>query len=309
MKDIISQLTTEQVNEATAQIDRLSTEQMLQLINEEDYKVPEVIRGILPQIAATIDLIVPRLRSGGRLFYYGAGTSGRLGVLDASECPPTYGTPPELVQGIIAGGEGALVRSVEGAEDSEDQGAADVDAHVRDGDVVVGIAASGRTPYVLGAMKRARERGAVVIGLANNAHSPMSELADQMIEAVVGPEVIMGSTRMKAGTAQKLILNMITTATMIQMGKVYGNLMVDLQPSNVKLVHRSKRIIKLATDAPDEQIDTAFAASGGHVKTAIVMLLTNSDAQQAQQLLQHTDGFVSKAISLGDSIGDTLEGN
>lgn len=298
MKDTIIHLTTEQVNGATAQIDRMSTEQMLHLMNAEDNKVPAVVGEIIPQIAAATDLIVQSFRNNGRLFYFGAGTSGRLGILDASECPPTYGTPPELVQGVIAGGMQALIKSVEGAEDSEEQGIADVDARVRPGDTVVGIAASGRTPYVLGAMKRAREIGANVIGLCNNDNTPMRMHAHQMIEAVVGPEVIMGSTRLKAGTAQKLILNMLTTASMIQMGKVYGNLMVDLQPSNEKLIQRSKRIIQLATGAPEKQIDIAFTQSKGHVKTAIVMILTDVNAEQAQQLLHRSGGFVSNAVEL-----------
>lgn len=298
MKEGITHLTTEQVNEATAEIDRASTIRILQLMNAEDRIVPEAVGSAIPQIAAAIDRIVSCFRNQGRLIYFGAGTSGRLGILDASECPPTYGTPPELVQGVIAGGPEALLRSVEGAEDDQEQGRQDAEMHVRPRDVVVGIAASGRTPYVLGAMQRARELGATVIGLCNNAGSPMTEWAHQMIEVIVGPEAIMGSTRLKAGTAQKLVLNMLTTASMIQLGKVYGNLMVDLQPSNDKLVQRSKRIIQLATGAPDEQIEAAFTAAGGHVKTAIVMILAAADYDRAQQLLNHSGGFVRQAVEL-----------
>ncbi|MFC4601793.1 N-acetylmuramic acid 6-phosphate etherase [Cohnella hongkongensis] len=300
MDDSLNLLTTEQRNPNTRRIDRQSSEQILRMINDEDRRIAEVVRGCIPQIAAATDLIVDAFRNGGRLFYFGAGTSGRLGILDASECPPTFGTDPSMVQGIIAGGPQAIKEAVEGAEDSADIGAGDVDAHgVTPRDVVVGIAASGRTPYVLGAMQRARDIGAKVVGLSNNAGSPMRLLADPMIEAVVGAEAILGSTRMKAGTAQKLILNMLTTASMIRIGKVYDNLMVDLQPSNAKLVHRSKRIIKMVTNVEDERVEKAFAESGGHVKTAIVMLMTGSDALRAKDLLEQAQGFVATAIEFG----------
>jgi len=233
------------------------------------------------------------------LFYFGAGTSGRLGILDASECPPTFGTPPDLVQGVIAGGDRAIREAVEGAEDNEALGASDVDRRgVTAGDVVCGIAASGRTPYVLGAMRRAREVGASVIGICNNERTPMRAIAGITIEAVAGPEVILGSTRMKAGTAQKLILNMLTTASMIRLGKVYDNLMVDLQPSNGKLVHRAKRMIRMATGADDTQVEAAYTAAGGHVKTAIVILLAGVNAERAKRLLEEAGGLTACAIRL-----------
>ncbi|MDF2669038.1 MAG: murQ, partial [Paenibacillus sp.] len=227
MSNLLNELTTEQVNPRTSNIDCLTTEEIVRLINDEDRQIAYKIQELTPVIAKAADYIIHSFQNGGRLLYLGAGTSGRLGILDASECPPTYGTDPSMVQGIIAGGDRAIKDPVEGAEDSPFTGAADIDAlNVGPNDTVVGIAASGRTPYVLGAMKRARELGATVIGLCNNHDTPMSGYADLLIEAVVGPEVVLGSTRMKAGTAQKLILNMLTTSAMIRMGKVYGNLMV-----------------------------------------------------------------------------------
>jgi N-acetylmuramic acid 6-phosphate etherase len=302
MDSLLNQLITEQVNENTKQIDRLPTVEVIRLINEEDRKVPEALSGLVPVIASAVDMIADAFRNGGRLFYIGAGTSGRLGILDASECPPTYGTDPSMVVGIIAGGDHAIRNAAEGKEDSPELGAQDIDAHgVKSGDVLVGIAASGRTPYVLGAMRRARQIGAKTIGLCNNYGTPMRECSDLIIEAVVGPEVVMGSTRMKAGTAQKMVLNMLTTASMIRIGKVYGNLMVDLLPTNEKLVHRAKRIIKLATEATEAEIEEAFRASGGHVKTAIVMLLAGTDAQTAKQLLDRGNGFVREAVAKANS--------
>jgi len=298
MNHMLNSLLTEQPHPLTDQIDVLPSAEIVELINREDRRIAELIQPLIPVIAQAADRIVEAFHSGGRLFYVGAGTSGRLGILDASECPPTYGTPPSMVQGIIAGGFRAVKDPVEGAEDSESTGAADLDDHdVNDQDVVVGIAASGRTPYVLGAMKRARELGAGVISLSNNAGSPMSSLADISIEAVVGPEVVMGSTRMKAGTAQKMILNMLTTTAMIRLGKVYRNLMVDLNPSNQKLVHRAKRMIRLATDASEPQVEQAFAEANGHVKTAIVMLMANVDATEAMKRLDTAGGFVRSAIA------------
>ncbi|WP_284644947.1 N-acetylmuramic acid 6-phosphate etherase [Paenibacillus silviterrae] len=297
MQQLIQSLITEQPNERTKQIDQLPTEQILTLINDEDRLIADAIRGLIPQLTQAVDRIVESFRKGGRLFYIGAGTSGRIGILDASECPPTYGTPPSMVQGIIAGGFQAIKDPVEGAEDSEELGASDIDKHGVDAnDVVVGIAASGRTPYVLGAMKRAKALGAGVVGICNNHDTPMSALADIKLEAVVGPEVVLGSTRMKAGTSQKLILNMLTTASMIRMGKVYGNLMVDLQPSNVKLVHRAKRIITMATGASEDVVEKAFNEAGGQVKTAIVMILGEVDCHKATEALAATDGFVRKAL-------------
>ncbi|KZS45499.1 N-acetylmuramic acid 6-phosphate etherase [Paenibacillus glucanolyticus] len=299
MTNTLSQLTTEQPHEHTQNIDQLSSEQIMILINNEDSLITETIRDQIPLIARAADLVVEAFENGGRLFYIGAGTSGRIGILDASECPPTYGTDPSMVQGLIAGGFRAVKEAIEGAEDSEELGAQDINENgISKKDVVIGIAASGRTPYVLGAMRRAKELGAVVVGLCNNYESPMHQYADFVIEAVVGPEVIMGSTRMKAGTSQKLILNMLTTTAMIRIGKVYKNLMVDLNPSNNKLVHRAKRIITLATGASEEEVEKAYHEAGAHVKTAIVMLLANVSAAEASTLLDGTRGFVRGAIDL-----------
>ncbi|MBD0382670.1 N-acetylmuramic acid 6-phosphate etherase [Paenibacillus sedimenti] len=301
MKHLLNELTTEQPNSKTSNIDQLTSEQIVTLINEEDRGVADAIQGILPQIAQAADNIVEAFRNGGRLIYVGAGTSGRIGILDASECPPTFGTEPSMVQGLIAGGERAIKDAVEGAEDNEELGAQDMDIHgVGKRDVVVGIAASGRTPYVLGAMKRSRELGATVIGLCNNYGTPMVEISQLMLEAVVGPEVILGSTRMKSGTAQKLILNMLSTSAMIRIGKVYQNLMVDLNPSNEKLVFRSKRIIRMATGASEDEVNAAFTEADGHVKTAIVMILANASVAEARLMLNQTDGFVRQAIRLAE---------
>jgi len=297
--ELLNRLVTEQVNERTKGIDRLDSEGIMRLINDEDRSVADVVRSIIPNIAEAADWIVEAFRRGGRLFYVGAGTSGRIGMLDASECPPTYGADPSLVQGILAGGLHAFKDPAEAGEDSADAGAADIDAHgVRAGDVVVGIAASGRTPYVLGAMRRAKELGARVVALCNNYGTPMADIADLRIEAVVGPEAIHGSTRMKAGTAQKMILNLLSTTAFIRSGKVYGNLMVDLFPTNEKLVHRAKRIIALATGADDARVEAAFEAADRHVKTAIVMLLAGADAARARRLLREADGFVQRALEL-----------
>ncbi|KOR82005.1 N-acetylmuramic acid 6-phosphate etherase [Paenibacillus solani] len=299
MSNILSQLTTEQPHEHTQNIDQLNSEQIMHLINREDSQITDVIHELIPLIAKAADHVVEAFQKSGRLFYIGAGTSGRIGILDASECPPTYGTDPSMVQGLIAGGFRAVKEAVEGAEDSEELGEQDINENdINENDVVMGIAASGRTPYVLGAMRRAKERGAVVVGLCNNYHSPMHHHADFVIEAVVGPEVIMGSTRMKAGTSQKLILNMLTTTAMIRIGKVYKNLMVDLNPSNNKLVYRAKRIITLATGASEEAVEKAYHEADAHVKTAIVMLLANVSAAEASQLLDGTSGFVRSAIDM-----------
>ncbi|OWA35292.1 N-acetylmuramic acid 6-phosphate etherase [Saccharibacillus sp. O16] len=297
MEHLLGSLTTEQPNPNTSNIDQLDSTSIMTLINDEDRLIAERIRPLIPQIAAAADQVVEAFDAGGRLLYVGAGTSGRIGILDASECPPTYGTPPERVQGLIAGGFKAIKDPVEGAEDSEALGAADIDElEVGERDVVLGIAASGRTPYVLGAMKQAIHRGAVTYGLCNNAGTPMAELGVPVIEAVMGPEVVMGSTRMKAGTSQKLILNMLTTTAMIRSGKVYRNLMVDLNPSNEKLVFRAKRIIGLATGADEATIERTFAEADGQVKTAIVMLEARVTAGEARTRLEASRGFVHGAI-------------
>ncbi|MDF2718858.1 MAG: murQ [Paenibacillus sp.] len=298
----LERLITERQNERTRDIDKVSTVRMLELMNDEDERIAAAVRRTIPEIGKAVDMIVARFRLGGRLFYVGAGTSGRLGILDASECPPTFGTNPELVQGIIAGGDTAIRKAVEGAEDNEEMGAQDIErCGVGENDVVVGIAASGRTPYVIGAMKRAKAAGAGVVCVCNNPNTAMSQHADIAIEAVVGPEAVLGSTRLKAGTAQKMILNMLTTASFIQMGKVYGNLMVDMQATNVKLVNRAKQMIRMATGAPEDEVEQAFQATNGHVKTATVMIATNSPYEQAATLLEQSQGFVREAIRLGRS--------
>lgn len=297
MKPPIGQLVTEQQNPRTIHIDEQSTEGILRMINREDQLVPAAVEACIPHIAAAVDLIVERFAKGGRLLYIGAGSSGRLGILDAAECPPTYGTNPQQVVGLIAGGQQAIQSAVEGAEDRISLGRSDVlAANINANDTLVGIAASGRTPYVIGAMMEARERGAAVIGISNNPGSEMGSYADVMIEAVTGPEVVLGSTRMKAGTSQKMILNMLTTASMIRSGKVYRNLMIDMQPTNEKLVHRAKRLIMLATDADQQMVERVYIEAGGHMKTAIVMILLDIDAEAATQLLVQTDGNIGKAV-------------
>ena len=293
----LSGMTTERENPASADIDSRSTREILGIINAEDKKVPLAVEKVLDHVAALVDDVVASFRKGGKLVYIGAGTSGRLGVLDASECPPTYGTPPSMVQGLIAGGREALVRSVEWAEDKEDQGVKDLDAIDFSGnDVLVGITASGQAPYVLGAMRRAKALGAVVGAISCNANSGTFELADHRIFVDVGPEVVTGSTRMKSGTAQKLVLNMITTTAMIRLGKVYRNLMIDLTPVNKKLVERSKNLIMKATDCDRDAAEKAFAASGRKPKIAIVMVLLGIDAAQAERLVAANDGHLSKAV-------------
>jgi N-acetylmuramic acid 6-phosphate etherase len=295
--DHLAELTTERPNPRSRGIDTRSTLEILKIINREDHKVPRAVLRALPQVGRVVDRVVEAFRTGGRLFYVGAGTSGRLGVLDASECPPTYGTPPEMVQGIIAGGKDALVRSIEGAEDHEEDGAAVVDEKgIGDRDVLVGITASGQAPYVIGAMKRARQLGAFVGALSCNRNSRTFEHTDVRIHIPVGPEIVAGSTRMKAGTAQKLVLNMITTAAMIRLGKVYNNLMVDLTPVNKKLVIRSRRIIRLATGCDEAEAERAFEASGRRPKTAIVMVLLGIESTEAENLLAENEGRIGMAV-------------
>lgn len=288
---------TESVNSATLAIDSCSTLEMLTLINDQDRTVPDAVRTQLPYITQAVDLIVDHLQHGGRLIYVGAGTSGRLGVLDASECPPTFSTPPELVQGYIAGGDAALRTAVEGCEDNTDAGAAlATSLSLTEHDVVVGITASGTAPYVLGAVAAAREAGAATIAVVNNEDTPLSQLCDVAIAPVVGPEVILGSTRMKSGTAQKLVLNMLSTGTMIRMGKVYGNLMVDVHVSNRKLYDRAIRIIVRATQADQDTAREALEAAGQNVKTAILMLKTGLSPEDARQKLAQCGGFLAQAI-------------
>jgi N-acetylmuramic acid 6-phosphate etherase len=295
----LEKLLTEARNPDTLDIDRLSSLGIVEHINNEDRKVAIAIEHILPDIALAIDWIVAAIESGGRLFYIGAGTSGRLGILDASECPPTFGTDPELVQGLIAGGSQAVFRAVEGAEDSLALAGEDLQAkELTKNDIVVGIAASGRTPYVIGGLRYAKSIGCRTISLACSPDSEIGTNADLSLTVSVGPEVIMGSTRMKAGTAQKLVLNMLTTGTMIRLGKVYSNLMVDVQASNQKLVERAKRIVCLATGVSREQAEMALASAGGSAKIAITMLLLNITADEASHLLEQAKGFVSGALAL-----------
>ncbi|MGQ7279600.1 N-acetylmuramic acid 6-phosphate etherase [Brevibacillus thermoruber] len=297
MMEKLEELTTELPNEETQQLDRLSVREILRLMNEEDKKVPFAVERVLDQVADAVELIAASLENGGRLFYFGAGTSGRLGILDASECPPTFGTDPELVQGVIAGGPAAMVRAIEGAEDSPELGRQDVHTYgVKAGDVVVGIAASGRTPYVIGALREARRLNAATIALSCNEHAVIDAFADVAINVVVGPEVLTGSTRLKAGTAQKLVLNMLTTATMIKLGKVYGNLMVSVQATNVKLRERVKWIVMEVTGASYAEAERLAELANGDAKTAIVMKLTGRGAEEARRLLDEAGGRIRDVL-------------
>ncbi|MGW1761188.1 N-acetylmuramic acid 6-phosphate etherase [Streptomyces mirabilis] len=291
-------LTTEAFRPELSQIDRLSTLEIAKIMNAEDATVPTAVATQLPRIAAAIDAVAERMSRGGRLIYAGAGTAGRLGVLDASECPPTFNTGPSEVVGLIAGGPSAMVTSVEGAEDSKELAEADLkELSLTPDDTVVGVSASGRTPYAVGAVEHARARGALTIGLSCNAHSALAAAAEHGIEIVVGPELLTGSTRLKAGTAQKLVLNMLSTITMIRLGKTYGNLMVDVRASNEKLRARSRRIVALATGASDEEIEQALAATDGEVKNAILTILGGVDGPTAARLLEESDGHLRAALA------------
>jgi len=295
----LEKILTEARNPNTINIDELSSLDIVKLINQEDHKIAIAIQDILPDIAKTVDDIVGAIQSGGRLFYLGAGTSGRIGILDAAECPPTFGTNPELVQGLIAGGTQAILRAVEGAEDSNTLAADDLlGKQLNSSDILIGIAASGRTPYVIGGLRYAKSIGCRTVALTCTPNSEMAKVADHSLTVLTGPEVIMGSTRMKAGTAQKMVLNMLTTATMIGLGKVYSNLMIDVQPTNLKLQERAKRIVILATGAHEKQAAEALAAAQGSSKLAIIMILAGVSAQEASRLLQCAHGFVAKALML-----------
>ncbi|MCQ4085089.1 N-acetylmuramic acid 6-phosphate etherase [Streptomyces sp. RB6PN25] len=290
-------LTTEAFRPELADIDQLPTLDIARIMNGEDATVPAAVAAQLPSIAAAIDATAQRMARGGRLVYAGAGTAGRLGVLDASECPPTFATAPGEVIGLIAGGPQATTDAVEGAEDSKELAAQDLDAlGITVDDTVVGVSASGRTPYAVGAVEHARHRGALTVGLACNAGSALAAAADHGIEIVVGPELLTGSTRLKAGTAQKLVLNMVSTITMIRLGKTYGNLMVDVRASNEKLRARSRRIVALATGAPDDAIEAALAETDGEVKNAILTLLGDVDGPTAQALLRASGGHLRAAL-------------
>lgn len=291
-------LTTEAFRPELADVDRLPTLDIARLMNGEDATVAGAVAEQLPRIAAAIDAVADRMARGGRLVYAGAGTAGRLGVLDASECPPTFNTDPARVVGLIAGGPGAMVTSVEGAEDSAELAASDLAAlGLTADDSVVGVSASGRTPYAVGAVTHARERGALTVGLACNPGSPLAAAAEHGVEVVVGPELLTGSTRLKAGTAQKLVLNMVSTITMIRLGKTYGNLMVDVRASNEKLRARSRRIVALATGAADAEIERALAATDGEVKHAILVLLADVDGPTATRLLTEANGHLRAALA------------
>ncbi|MCY7912732.1 N-acetylmuramic acid 6-phosphate etherase [Bacillus haynesii] len=295
----LSSLTTERRNERSKRIHQVETIDMLKIMNDEDKTVAEAVQEVLPDVKTAVDYAVGSLKKGGRIIYIGAGTSGRLGVLDAAECPPTFSISPESVIGIMAGGEQALFKAVEGAEDHEAFGRRDLEAvNLSNNDTVIGIAASGRTPYVLGALKYAKETGAKTVALTCNENSAISRAADHSIEVVVGPEVIAGSTRMKAATSHKMILNMISTAAMINMGKVYENLMVDVKVSNNKLKERAIRIIQTVTGVPKEAAALALEKSHNQVKTAIIMLKTNENAAAAEKLLEKSEGDIEKALSI-----------
>ncbi|MFC9324242.1 N-acetylmuramic acid 6-phosphate etherase [Kitasatospora sp. NPDC057015] len=290
-------LATEAYRPELAGIDRLGTLEIVRLMNAEDRTVADAVAGRLPEIAAAIDAVVERLARGGRLVYAGAGTAGRLGALDAAECPPTFRTDPGQVVALIAGGPAALVGAVEGAEDSAEAAGRDLAAlGLGPDDVLVAVSASGRTPYAIGALVHARAVGALTVGLSCNEGSALGEAADHPIEVEVGPELITGSTRLKAGTAQKLVLNLLSTVTMIRLGRTYGNLMVDVRASNEKLRARCRRIVALATGADEDTVEQALAATGGEAKNAILVILGGVDAPTAARLLEAAHGHLREAL-------------
>ncbi|WP_019639086.1 N-acetylmuramic acid 6-phosphate etherase [Paenibacillus fonticola] len=294
---MLDKLTTETRNERTMHLDRMDTSELLAVMNEEDAKVAEAVRQQIPQIAEAVRAITDALRSGGRLIYMGAGTSGRIGLLDAVECPPTFGTSPDQVIGLIAGGSNAFIKAVEGAEDRQELGAQDLQRlQLTSSDAVVGLAASGRTPYVIGGLAYAKEAGAVTISVSCNKEALISSIADIAIEVENGPEVLTGSTRLKAGTSQKLVCNMLSTASMIGLGKVYGNLMVDVQPSNEKLVERAKRIVMEATGCDFTTAEQTLELAEHKAKPAILMILTGCSYAEATEKLKRTEGFISPAV-------------
>ena len=293
----LSTLITEQRNPNSMNVDSLSALEIVQLMNDEDKQVPLAIEKCLPQIAQAVERIVAAFQKGGRLVYIGAGTSGRLGVLDASECPPTFGVSPEMVKGIIAGGERALRHPIEGAEDSKTHAVVDLQTiQFSSKDVLVGIAASGRTPYVIGALEYAKSLGSVTVSIASNPNSAMANIVDIAIDTVVGPEVLTGSSRLKSGTAQKLVLNMLTTASMILMGKCYQNLMVDVQASNEKLKARAIRIVMQATDCDKTLAEETLKLADQNAKLAIMMILSGLDRAQAEALLEKHHGKLQLAL-------------
>jgi len=299
----LKKLTTEGVNPNTVTIDECSTEEILRMINKEDQKVALAVEEEIPQISKAVDLLYPALKNGGKMFYVGAGTSGRLGVLDASECPPTYGTEPEMVQGFIAGGDVALRSAVEGCEDDAEAGMELIlQCGVTDRDVVIGITASGSAAYVIGALQKARELGAKTIGVTNNRANDFDKYCDICIAPLCGPEVISGSTRMKAGTSQKLVLNMLTTSVMVKLGKVYGNRMVDLRASNKKLHSRSVRMICEITGVDESTAVTWLEKSGKSAKLAILCILSGCEVEEAKALLDQNNGYLKSALkSVGNA--------
>lgn len=293
----ISGLDTEKQNKASKSLDSLNAFEIVKLMNEEDAKVPEAIKKVLPTIGKLVEEVVKTFNKNGRLIYIGAGTSGRLGILDASECVPTFGVSKDMVIGLIAGGETAIVNAVEGAEDDEKEGIVDLkNINFNKDDVLVGLSASGRTPYVVSALKYAKSLGAVTGSVSCNINSEMAAIADYGIDISPGPEILSGSTRLKSGTAQKMVLNMISTASMVGIGKAYENLMVDVQPTNLKLIERSKRIIMEATDCSYELAEEKLKESDDNVKIAIVMILTNSSKEEATGKLKNANGFISKTL-------------
>ena len=298
MKKIdLEKLTTESRNQNTLNIDKVSTLEMVKMINSEDKKVALAVEEELPKIAEAIDGIVERMHKGGRLIYIGAGTSGRLGILDASECPPTYGVSEELVQGLIAGGKEAIFRAKEGAEDSKELAVEDLKGiSLSENDTVVGLAASGRTPYVIGGLEYANEIGALTASITCNANSEVAKAAKISIAPVVGAEVVTGSTRLKSGTAQKLVLNMLSTGTMIKLGKVYGNLMVDVRATNEKLVERAKRIVCEATGVEREEAENVLKETDFDVKLSIFMILSELNKDEAKKILDSSKGYIAEAL-------------
>jgi N-acetylmuramic acid 6-phosphate etherase len=294
----LSNLITESRNPDSFDIDLMTTEDIVRLINKEDHKVAPAVAQEIPYIIQAVELICEAFQHGGRLFYIGAGTSGRIGVLDAVECPPTFGSDPQVIQGIIAGGPASLVQAQEGSEDNSEQGAADMRGRgINANDVVCGLAASQRTPYVIGALLEAKKHGAKTIFVICNPRGEIKVQADILICPVPGPEVIMGSTRMKAGSAQKMVLNILTTAVMIKSGKVYENMMIDLQQNSKKLVERSKKIIMIATGVGYEQAQNYLKQAKGQVKSAILMAMTNLDFQTVEKMLVKNGGFIKKALN------------
>jgi N-acetylmuramic acid 6-phosphate etherase len=293
----LATLVTESRNPDTYGIDIMSTEEIIRLINKEDQKVALAVGKEIPYLIQAVELISTAFKRGGRLIYVGAGTSGRLGVLDAAECPPTFGSNPEMIQGIIAGGYDALVRAQEGSEDKYEQGEIDLKKkNITSKDVVCGIAASQRTPYVIGALEQAKKLGAKTVFVICNPREKVKIDVDVAICPVAGPEVIMGSTRMKAGTAQKMVLNILTTSAMIKLGKVYENMMIDLQQNSKKLIERSKKIIMIAADITYEEAEFYLNSTRGHVKSAILMALTKLDLEKVEKLLEKNEGFIKKAL-------------